>query len=173
MAGVKRLYLLRHAKSSWDDLGLEDDERPLAPRGEKAARRIGRHLRDIGVQPEQVLCSPAVRARQTLDHVRPFLEPKVEIQFDPAIYGAGEDQLLARLRQVPSTVRSLMLIGHNPGLQDLALTLVDEADLGYARLVERFPTAAIAALVLPIESWGDLAPGKARLDHFVLPRELS
>jgi phosphohistidine phosphatase len=169
---VKRVYLLRHAKSSWDDPTLNDHERPLAPRGEKAAKRMGRHLRDLGVQPDEVVCSPAVRARQTLERLRPFLDRNVKVDFEPAIYGAGPDQLLTRLRQVPDAVGSIMLIGHNPGLQELAVSLVDDHDANRAHLAEAFPTAALAALAVPVEAWASIRPGQAHVEHFVLAREL-
>jgi phosphohistidine phosphatase len=114
---MRRLYLLRHAKSSWEDAGLADHDRPLAPRGRRAAKAIGRYLRDSGIEPQLVLCSSARRAQETLE--RAGLAGRVE----PELYGASADALLARLRHISPEVRSVMLIGHNPGVQQLALLL--------------------------------------------------
>jgi phosphohistidine phosphatase len=161
-----RLYLLRHAKSSWDDPALADFERPLAPRGRKAAKRIADHAAREGIRPELVICSPAARARETLERVAPGLgEPEVE--FDERLYGATEDELLARLREVPSSVGSVLLVGHNPGTAQLLALLV-----GTGRpLPAEVPTGALASLSFPT-GWGDLGPGLASLDAFVVPREL-
>ena len=112
-----RLYLLRHAKSAWDDPGLSDDQRPLAPRGERAARRMAEHFRESGIDPALVLCSPARRARQTLESVASSLGGHTEVRVEDALYGATAGELLARLRRVAPEVPSVMVIGHNPGLQ--------------------------------------------------------
>lgn len=113
---MKRLYLLRHGKSSWKDTGPRDHDRPLATRGRRAAEAIARHLRDYDLEPELVLCSTARRARETLDRIQSALgAPTVEVEDD--VYAASADALLQRLRRVPDTFASVMLIGHNPGLQ--------------------------------------------------------
>jgi phosphohistidine phosphatase len=171
---VKRLYLLRHAKSSWGDPHLSDHDRPLAPRGRRAATRIGRHLRSAGIEPEEVLCSTAARARQTLDAVLPFLDPHVTVHIEDEIYRADSDELLDRLREVSSTVASVMLIGHNPSLQELALTLANDGDGDQltARLAEKFPTAGLAAFAVATDEWSELGRAPARLDRFLVPREL-
>jgi phosphohistidine phosphatase len=119
---MKRLYFLRHAKSSWKDTSLADHDRPLAGRGRRAAKTIARHVREQGIEPELVLCSLARRARETLDRIEPALgTPTIRVEGD--LYAASGPALLDRLRDVPHTVESVMLIGHNPGLQDLALDL--------------------------------------------------
>jgi phosphohistidine phosphatase len=156
----RRLYLLRHAKSSWEEPGLPDHDRPLAPRGRRAAKAIGRHLRDHGIEPELVLCSSAVRAQQTLERIG--LEGRIE----PELYGAGAEELLERLHAVPASVRSVMLIGHNPDLQELALLLASDA----RELETKFPTGALATLTL--RAWAALGPGTAELTGFVRPRDL-
>ena len=163
------LYLLRHAKSSWADPGLADRERPLAPRGRRDAKRIAKHLGRLGCSPELVLCSPAVRTRETLEVVRPVLADST-IVLEEDLYGASSDRLLARLRRVPDTVASVMLVGHNPGLHQLALALASSGDeLG--RLEAKFPTAALATLGVP-KPWSRLAPGDATLSAFVVPKQL-
>jgi phosphohistidine phosphatase len=160
------LYLLRHAKSSWGDPELPDHDRPLAPRGERAAALIGEHLRSAGIAPALVLCSSAVRARETLDRVA----PEGELRIEPELYGAEEHDLLERVRLLPSRVESVMLIGHNPGLQELALLLAGQGE-ALADLHRKFPTAALVTLGFEGE-WDQLGPGVARLEGFVRPRDL-
>jgi phosphohistidine phosphatase len=164
----KRLHLLRHAKSSWDDPSLADRDRPLAPRGRKAAKRIGRHLRESGVRPELVLCSPSARTRQTLDRLG--LPSDTPVELDASLYAASAEAFLERLRAVSGSVGSVLVIGHNPGLQDLAVELAATgADLD--RLTEKFPTAALASLRFDGD-WDELAPGACTLVAYVVPREL-
>jgi phosphohistidine phosphatase len=163
---VKRLFLLRHAKSSWDDADLADRDRPLAPRGRRASKVMARHLRDEEISPSLVLCSSARRTRETLEAVGPSGEVRIEDE----LYGASEAELLERLRRVPEEIESVMLIGHNPAIQELALGLASGGD----RLedVERkFPTGALATLTLP-GAWRQLSPGSAELVAFVKPKEL-
>src|SRR6476619_4579368 len=104
------LYLLRHAKSSWDDPTLSDRDRPLAPRGRRDAKRIAQHLVRLGIEPELVLCSSALRTRETLELVRPALGPTPTISLEAALYAASCDVLLERIRAVPEAVDSVMLI---------------------------------------------------------------
>ncbi len=164
---MKRLFLLRHAKSSWDDAGLPDHDRPLAPRGRRAAKLIAGHLAREGIEPELVLCSSSVRTRQTLERIG--LNAPVEIE--DALYAAPASELLARLRAVGSRVDSVMLIGHNPGIQDLALRLAGRGpDLDTMR--RKFPTAALATLEFD-GAWSDLAPATAELVAFVKPKQLT
>jgi phosphohistidine phosphatase len=164
------LYLLRHAKSSWDNPGSSDRDRPLSPRGRRAAKRIGQYVHAEAIRPELVLCSPAVRARQTLARVRRGLgDPKVS--FDETLYAADGDRLLERLRAVPADIGSVLVVGHDPGLHDLALELASGGG-GLRKLREKFPTGGLATFSFE-GPWGDLAPGRARLVGFVVPRELT
>jgi phosphohistidine phosphatase len=161
-----RLFLLRHAKSSWDDPGLADHDRPLAPRGRRAAKRMGRYLHDERIAPELVLCSSARRARETLE----LVSPAGRIRLEPKLYGASADELVGRLRLVPDDVRSVMLIGHNPAMQDLALLLAGGgAEL--ARVDRKFATGAVATLTFD-GGWHALRPGCAELTGFVRPKDL-
>ena len=152
---MSRLYLFRHAKSSWDDSGLADHDRPLAPRGRKAAKAIAKYLHEHEIEPELVLCSSATRARETLERVG------LTAQIEEGLYGAGAGALLTRLHEVPDDVGSVMLIGHNPGMQQLAFDL--------AGLDDKFPTAALATL--ECESWSGL--DRAELVDYVKPRDLA
>jgi phosphohistidine phosphatase len=170
VACVKRLHLLRHAKSAWDDPALRDRDRPLAPRGRKAAKRIGRWAKKHGVRPQLVVCSNAVRARQTLERVLPGLgEPAV--WFEVTLYAAGTEMLLARIQTLPDEVDEAMLVGHNPGLRDLLLLLAAPSSLR-ERAHGNVPTGALAELEADVERWADVSPGEARLTKFVVPREL-
>ena len=164
--------MLRHAKSSWDEPGLPDRLRPLAPRGLRAAGAMARHLRAAAVAPDLVVCSPARRAVQTWESVASGVPPDTAAEIDEAIYDADADELLARLRDVRSGIRSVLLVGHNPGLQDLAVDLVGSGDVGLReRLLTKFPTGALATLEVPGD-WHDLTWGAASLLAFVVPREL-
>ena len=163
------LFLLRHAKSSWTDPTLPDVERPLAPRGRRDAKRIAEHLRRRGIEPELVLCSTAVRTRETLDLVRPAL-PTSKLAHEQELYAASADALLARVRRVPETVESVMVIGHNPGLHQLALVLASTGE-ELERLEAKFPTAALATLKLT-RAWDEVAAGDATLAEYVVPKQL-
>jgi phosphohistidine phosphatase len=166
---VHVLYLLRHAKSSWAEPTLADRERPLAPRGRRDAKRIAEHLRQIGCEPELVLCSTAVRTSETLELVRPSLGTST-VMLEDELYAASWDHLLARIRLVPDAVASVMLIGHNPGMHELALALASTGD-ALERLEAKFPTAALATLAFA-KSWSRLAPAEAKLAAYVVPKQL-
>ena len=165
MPEAKRLFLLRHAKSSWDDPQLSDHDRPLAPRGHMAAKLMAEHLRQEGIRPSLVLCSSARRARETLNEVAPG-----DLRIERDLYGASEDELVERLQRVDDTVESTMVIGHNPGIHSLAVTLAGGgAELG--RIERKFPTGALATLAFAGD-WSELRPGCAELVAFVRPKEL-
>ena len=165
----RTIFLLRHGKSSWSDPNLADHDRPLAPRGERAARRIAEHIRRKKLRPALVLCSPSLRTRQTLAAIR--LGKRSAVEVVPQLYGASERELLALVLALPAEVDSVMLIGHNPGLQELALVLASRGD-DLPRLQEKFPTCALATLVVDSESWAALGPGDAELVEYVVPRQL-
>ena len=163
--------LLRHGKSSWSDSTLADIDRPLAPRGERAAKRIAKYMRRKRICPALVLCSPSLRTRQTLETIEPSLGKRSQVELVPQLYAASEAELLERLQALPDSVGSVMLVGHNPGLHDLALALASRgADL--PQLEQKFPTGALATLVVDGESWADLSPGDAELVDYVVPRQL-
>ena len=164
------LYLLRHAKSSWADPTLPDRERPLAPRGQRDAKRIAEHLVGLGVAPELVLCSSARRTRETLELLEPALGAAT-VSLEAGLYGASAGTLLERLRAVPEPVASVMLIGHNPGLEDLALELASSGT-ELERLGTKFPTAALATLTIGAATWERLSRGDAVLAAYVVPKQL-
>ncbi len=163
----KTLYLLRHAKSSWDDPSLSDADRPLAPRGLKACDRLARYVAREQVRPELVLCSPARRARETLERIAPALgDPPTTVE--PGLYAASTAELLLRLQHLPEQTASAMLVGHNPGLHELAILLAGESG---AALEDGFPTGALATLAFS-RAWDRLGVGTATLRELVVPRRL-
>jgi phosphohistidine phosphatase len=174
----RALVLFRHAKSAWPD--VPDHDRPLAGRGVRAAPVMGRWLRDAGLVPGQVLCSTARRARETWQFAQAGLAASPPVTFDGRIYAAAPADLLAVIREVPPATGTLLLIGHNPAIEDLARLLAaapvgsrtggsDRSDLD--RMRSKFPTAAIAVLRFG-GTWRGLAPGRARLTAFVTPRDV-
>jgi phosphohistidine phosphatase len=168
---VRTVVLLRHGKSSWSDSTLADIDRPLAPRGERASRKLAKYIRRKRIRPALVLCSPALRARETLEAVEASLGKRCVVEVVPQLYAASEQELLERLQALPEAVSSVMLIGHNPGLHDLALVLASRgADL--PQLEEKFPTGALATLVVHSESWTTVGAGDAELVDYVVPRQL-
>ena len=171
MARSKQLFVLRHAKSSWDDPGLEDHNRPLAPRGRRAVAALAEHIRATGIAPALVLCSSARRTRETLDG----LGLSAEVLIEPALYSATPAQLLERLHELPSELESVMVIGHNPTMQVLVLRLAAASGLDDSALADvrrKFPTGALATLELDCD-WSELGSGDARLDAFVRPKQLA
>jgi phosphohistidine phosphatase len=165
MTHIKHLFLLRHAKSSWDDPSLADHDRPLAPRGRAAAKRVGAYLGREQIPVALVLCSSAIRARETLD----LVAPPGEIRVEPELYGATSIDLLELVRRVPTEIDALMLIGHEPAISDLAVVLTGP---GSELAGRKFPTAALATLTVS-GPWSTLAPDSAQLAAFVRPRELT
>jgi len=174
----RNLVLFRHAKSAWPD--VPDHERPLASRGIRAAPVMGRWLRDAGLVPDLVLCSTARRARETWQFAQAGLAASPPVSFEDGIYGEDAPGLLALIREVPPATGTLLLIGHNPAIEDLALMLAAApggpgpgaaAPGDLERMRAKFPTAAIAVLQ-PAGTWHGLAKSRARLTGFVTPRDL-
>jgi phosphohistidine phosphatase len=168
----KQLFVLRHAKSSWDDPGLDDRERPLAPRGRRAVKVLAGHVRDGGIRPGQILCSPARRTRETLEGVAPGGEALIESE----LYSASASELIERLHNVPEEVESVMVIGHNPAMQTLVLRLaggngVVAEGSNLADVKRKFPTGALATLSFECP-WSELSPGRAALTALVRPKDL-
>lgn len=168
---MRQLLILRHAKSSWDDPGLGDHDRPLAPRGERAAKAMAGHLRRERIAPDLVLCSSARRTRETLDLIAPALAGDVTVSVEEDLYAASAGELLERLRAVDAEVEAVMLIGHNPGLEQLVLGLAGSGD-DLVEVRRKYPTGALATLDFA-GRWSDLAPGSAELTDFVKPKQLA
>lgn len=170
---MRQLLLLRHAKSSWDDTRLPDRDRPLNQRGRHAAARMRQAMHELGLVPDVVLVSTARRTLETLDSLEPWDDAPLVEPLD-LLYLATAPQMLAALHGVAETVRSVLLIGHNPGMHDLALSLISpSARSGAAaqRLEDGFPTGALAEFSVP-GPWWQLDSGGARLVRFLTPRGL-
>ena len=169
---MHQLLLLRHAKSSWDEAKLDDRDRPLTERGLRAAATMREAMHALGLAPDLVLVSPARRTLQTLDALEPWDDTPLIEQIE-ALYLAHPAQLLATLHEVPETVRSVLLIGHNPGMHDLAQALNQHATPTDAarRLVAGYPTGALAEFAVA-GAWMHLGAGGGRLTRFLTPREL-
>jgi phosphohistidine phosphatase len=168
----KRLYLLRHAKSSWDDPGVEDHDRPLNPRGRDAARRLATHFRISGIRPDLVLCSSAARAVETLAPISEAVGLHERTRIDTGIYGASAGQLLERLRELDDRVGSVLVIGHNPGLQELAIGLAADDRQTLLRLWGKFPTGTLVEVVSDGATWRDLSPQTAHFVRMIVPGDL-
>lgn len=172
---MRTLTLIRHAKSSWTDIGLADMKRPLAPRGLAAGQLIARWLGAHLARPDVVLCSSAERTRATWAMLSGSWAPIMPtVTFDDALYMIGSDALLRRIGQTPAAAEHLMIIGHNPGLHDLAAALVGRAhEPDRLALAVKFPTAGVAVLEFDAASWSALQRGDGTLQHFVSPRRLA
>jgi phosphohistidine phosphatase len=169
---MRRIWVLRHAKSSWDAPHLADHDRPLSARGRRAAEAIGRWVDETGVRPDVVVCSSARRARETLAGVLPGLGGDVQVLVEAELYTFHGEDLLARVRELPDDAMSALLIGHNPAVAELIARLAREGNrLAEARA--KVPTGALACLDLEIDAWRDAAKGCGVLSAFVLPRELA
>jgi len=170
---MRRLMLLRHAKSDWTRAGARDHERTLAARGREAAPRVGAYMVHHGLNPDLVLCSTAVRARETWDLVAKAFAPKPSVVFEERIYEAGANALLEVVRETKSGVHALLLTGHNPGLHDFAQRLIASGDTdARQRLTEKFPTGALAVIDFAVDDWRNLHQRSGRLDRLVVPRML-
>ncbi|KAA2244196.1 SixA phosphatase family protein [Salinarimonas soli] len=166
---MRRLMLLRHAKSDWP-AGMPDLDRPLAQRGMEAAPRMGCYMAEEGLLPDLALVSPARRTDQTWDLVAPALG-MVEVRVENRIYEASPERLLEVIREVGDGVRGLLLVGHNPGTQDLAAHLVGHGDrYAFARMSQKYPTAGLAVIDFPAETWAEVDFRGGRLDRFVTPK---
>lgn len=164
-----RLMLLRHAKSSWP-AGVQDAERPLSGRGEKAARLMGGYMAHHCLIPQRVLCSPARRARATWTGISAQWRPAVDVRFDARLYGATSQSLLSVIRDNDDAARTLLLIGHNPGLEETAELLIAAGDVERReQLGEKFPTAALAVIDFTLDAWKAVHERSGRLERFVTP----
>ena len=170
---MKRLAILRHAKSSWDDPGLDDFNRPLNERGRKAARRIGRELKQRGMKFDLVVASAAARVRETIDAVQEKYDFAAPIQFEPRLYGASEAALLELVRALSEEVKAPLIVGHNPGLEQLIADLAEDDAQGLRqRVAGKFPTGALAIIELPAKRWAEVEPASGKIVELILPKEL-
>jgi len=170
---MPRLLLLRHAKSSWDDPEIDDFDRPLNTRGRRSAPLMGRHCAQHNLIPQTILCSSARRTRETLAGIMPYFTDDLRIHITRDLYMTSEDRHLDLIRSSGNGARTLMAIGHNPSLRDLAMLLIGSGNPSLrAELDEKFPTAAVAVIDFDVKAWTDVMPGGGRIVAFFRPREL-
>jgi phosphohistidine phosphatase len=168
------LVLLRHAKSAWPD--VPDHERPLARRGQRDAPVMGRWLRAAGYVPDLVLCSTARRARETWQLAQAELGAAPQVRYSGGVYEAAPADLIGLARKMASSVRVLLIVGHNPAMEELALDLASgegaTAAMALDRMRAKFPTAAVAVLDVT-GGWAGLSRENTRLARFVTPRDIA
>jgi phosphohistidine phosphatase len=171
---MKKLTLLRHAKSGWDDPVARDFDRPLNKRGERAAKVIGIWMKREGLSFDHIIASPAVRVIDTLDQVVATFGPLGEPTWERRVYLASSATLMDVLRELGPRYDSVLMIGHNPGLEDLILDIVpDVKGNDYRDLVyEKYPTAAVAEMEIDIANWADIDRNKGRITRYIRPRDL-
>lgn len=171
---MKTVTLFRHAKSGEkDNPNIDDFERPLASRGLKAAPKMGMALREHKLRPGLILCSPSVRTRQTLSLAEPEAwDTQPEVRFDQRLYEASARALFKVLRELPDEVGHVMIVGHNPGLQELAVALLPVGSLARQEFKEKLPTAAVATFDFATDRWAKLRPATGQLRLFISPNML-
>jgi phosphohistidine phosphatase len=165
--------LLRHAKSELSQPGMRDQDRPLMPRGRDTAAKIGAYIARHALAADRVLCSPALRTRMTWEVLAAALAEPPAAVFEPRLYNAGADAILEVVRETQPRVRSLLVIGHNPGLQELADRLIASGDVDHReRLREKLPTAGLVVIDFALDAWTAIRPLAGRLERFIVPRSL-
>lgn len=170
---MKRILLMRHAESSQAGPGSADFDRPLESSGREAAAGIGELLRQAGLTPDHILCSPARRTRETLEEMRAGWELRPPVAFEDGLYEATSASLLDHLRSLSADRDTVLVVGHNPAVQEAARDLAGTGEPEeYARMKTGFPTGAVAILALEGESWIEAAPGRAILERFLTPTDL-
>lgn len=170
---MKTLTLLRHAKSAWDDPAARDFDRPLNRKGRRAACRVGAEMRERGLAFDRVIASPAARVVETLADVGEGYGEPIRASYDERLYLASVATLLEAVRATDDDAGRLLLVGHNPGLERLAMLLTrDDRDGLRGALSVKYPTATIVEIGLPVDRWRDVAAGIGRVMRFIRPRDL-
>jgi len=162
---------LRHAKSDWGNPLLSDHDRPLNDRGQHAADKMGKTFKNNGLKPEYVVCSTATRARETLDRVMAFLPDGVEVEYRKDSYLASPRTLLKTINGIDDRFASVMLVGHNPGTEELAESLISEGNPeAWATMMTKYPTAALSIIYGEVDRWRDLSFNANKLAAFIRPK---
>jgi phosphohistidine phosphatase len=171
---VKKLALFRHAKSDWSDARARDFDRPLNHRGQRGARAMGQYIKSTSHHFDRIVASPAVRAAETVEEASKAWGCTFKVEWDRRIYLASSATLIDLLKELDGDPASILMIGHNPGLEDLIFDLVPDDGSSPLRdeVVEKFPTATFALMELDIDRWSDVAEGCARLVELKRPRDL-
>ena len=170
---MRRLLLLRHAKSDWPG-GIDDHDRPLAKRGRRASPGMGKYMSDEGLRPDLAIVSTARRAQETWELARLAFVDKVVQRDEPRIYEARADAILDVVRETKAGVQVLLLVGHNPGFQDLALKLIGKASQSdLARLRRKYPTAGLVVIDFDVGRWSEASHQLGRLERFETPKSIA
>ncbi len=170
---MRRLMLLRHAKSDWSAASQDDIDRVLSARGRSAAPRVGEYMAQHGLVPDHALISSAQRTQETWELIATAYKTVPSSSIEPRVYDASPDKLLRVIQETDADVHSLLVVGHNPAMEELADSLVATGDpVSRDQMDEKFPTAALAVIDFPTDTWREIAPGTGRLDRFVTPRSL-
>jgi phosphohistidine phosphatase len=170
---MRRLMLLRHAKSDWTAPGKRDHDRTLNARGRESAPKMGAYMARHALVPDLIVASTAVRVSETLDLLLPAFEKAPKVVSERRVYEATPDTLLEIVKGTPQNAHSLLIVGHNPGMGELAALLIAAGDVeARQRLIEKFPTAGLAVIDFALDDWGAIHPRGGRLDRFVVPRAL-
>lgn len=168
---MKTILLLRHAKSSWGDPELDDFDRPLAKRGKKDAPCMGEVLASFEHRPDQILSSPARRAKQTAEAIAEACGYKKSIRWEESFYGGESEDLITALQHLPRSIERPLLVGHNPTMEETVADLIMPRQEGwYEQFSIQMPTAALACLTVDITEWSALEPGEAVLQWFLIPK---
>ena len=173
---MKELLILRHAKSSWDSGARRDFDRPLNARGRNAAPLMGRFIAGKNLVPDIVFCSAAVRTRETFDLLKTAFEKPPAVIYRENLYLASVERLLETIADADDADERVMVIGHNPGMEDLALTLADPRasdQRALLRLSEKYPTGALTEFAFDIPAWREIAPETGKMKRFVAPKDLN
>ncbi len=170
---MRRLLLFRHAKAEHSEPGMEDRARKLIERGRKDAAKIGAYMASHGLIPDWVIASPSMRTRETWKFASGVFRPRLTAGMVDSLYGATPHDILEAVRQAPATARTLLVIGHNPGLHELALMLVASGDIEMReRLREKLPTSGLVIINFTPDDWGKLHARSGRLERFITPKLL-
>lgn len=162
---MKTLWLLRHAKSSWSDATLDDHERPLNKQGRGAALAVGKFIKQTKLQPDLVLCSTALRVRETFEIISGVVRLNAKVEYHHSLYLSDRSRLIEHISSLSESLNTIMLVGHNPGMEALLRYLVG--------VEKRFPTAALAEISMNIESWQQVkSPNIGKLQRLIYPRDL-
>ncbi len=170
---LKTLYLLRHAKSSWADPGVEDHDRPLNRRGRAACAALAGYIARAGIGPDQVLCSTARRAKDTVAEIAAALGRHFPVSYRRRLYLAEPDEILAQIRRLDDGFGAVMIVGHSPGIDELAAMLIGGGEpKAMQRLHAKYPTGGLATIRFGTPHWRAIEPSAGRLEAFVTPKEL-
>lgn len=170
---MRQLAILRHAKSDWGNPGLTDFDRPLNKRGRKAAKKIGEELKNRGLSFDQIVSSPATRAKETVERFAVGYESVPAVRYEPQLYMCSTGTLIGVINSLPDDAATVMIVGHNPGFHDIVLRMTRPDGNGMREKVgANYPTGAFALIEFPVDSWADVGPASGEIRQVIFPREL-